>query len=148
MFSYFEHIRGRVALVADPRNPSLGLEYNNREVKQNFLSNVPAANSRPNYFGISPSYWRNLFRTGCATSCVTGLLNLLNRLWQLRGSARLHKLLKKRFLRIWAKVDRLPNKLCLYNKQKLDSYSNSICDFTIIIYRECVTQYYFNLILN
>ena len=41
-----------------------------REVKQNFLSNVPAADSHYNYFGISPSYWRNLFLTGCATSCV------------------------------------------------------------------------------
>ena len=27
--------------------------------------------SRPNYFGISLSYWWNLFLTGCATSCVT-----------------------------------------------------------------------------
>ena len=26
-----------------------------RDVKQDFLSNVPAADSRPNYFGISPS---------------------------------------------------------------------------------------------
>ena len=39
-----------------------------REVKQNLLSNVPAADSHPNHFGISPSYWKNLFLTGCATS--------------------------------------------------------------------------------
>ena len=39
----------------------------NREVKQNFLTNVPAAESHPNFFGISP-YWRNLFLTGFATS--------------------------------------------------------------------------------
>ena len=30
---------------------------NYREVKQNFLSNVPAADSHPNYFGMPPSYW-------------------------------------------------------------------------------------------
>ena len=44
-----------------------------KEVKQIFLSNVPAADSHPNLFGISPSdpsYWGNLFLTGCATSCV------------------------------------------------------------------------------
>ena len=29
----------------------------NREAKQNFLSNVPAADSHPKYFGMSPSYW-------------------------------------------------------------------------------------------
>ena len=29
-----------------------------------------AADSHPNYFGISHSYWWNLFLTGCATSCV------------------------------------------------------------------------------
>ena len=43
----------------------------NREVKQNFLSNVPATDSHPNYFGISPSYLRILFLTGCALSFVT-----------------------------------------------------------------------------
>ena len=45
-----------------------------REVKQNLLSNVPAADSHPNYFGISLSYWINLILTGCATSCLTSLL--------------------------------------------------------------------------
>ena len=47
----------------------LGLIIHDREVKQNLLCNVPAADSHPNYFGISP-YWRNLFLTGCATSSV------------------------------------------------------------------------------
>ena len=40
------------------------------EVKQNFLSNVPAAESHHNCFGISLSNWKNLFLTGCAT-CLT-----------------------------------------------------------------------------
>ena len=47
-----------------------------REVKQNLLGNAPAGDSRPNCFGISLSYWINLFLIGRATSCVAWL-NLL-----------------------------------------------------------------------
>ena len=36
----------------------------------NLLSNVPAADSHSNYFGISLSYWINLILTGCETLCV------------------------------------------------------------------------------
>ena len=41
-----------------------------REVKQNLLSNVPAADSHLNYFGISASYRINVILIGCVTSCV------------------------------------------------------------------------------
>ena len=49
---------------------ALHKEIDNREVKQNLLSNVPAADSHPNFFGLSLSYWINLFLIGRATSCV------------------------------------------------------------------------------
>ena len=51
-----------------------------REVKQNFLSNVPAADSHPNYSGILLSYWIKLILTGCSTSCVAYMCSL-NLLW-------------------------------------------------------------------
>ena len=77
-FVFIKHWRS-FCLITLSLSSNTEEEGDNRDFKQNLPSNVPAAHSHPNYFGISISYW-NLLLTGCATLCVAlkGLLNLPN----------------------------------------------------------------------
>ena len=55
---------------------SVPIVFSIREVKQKFLSKVPAPDSHPNYFGISP-YWRNLTMQRRASPRIVFLTSLL-----------------------------------------------------------------------
>ena len=44
--------------------------YTREVLSKNLLSTVSAADFHPNYFGLSLSYWGNLFLTGCARCTV------------------------------------------------------------------------------